>query len=331
MNKATLAIQSFGRENEYRRAVLTVMSFFAHIPKAADGISVLLFTDKPEWFHPYFNDLPISYILLSPEKIKEMRGEIDFLHRMKIALIEEALDVCEGNLLYADSDTFFTADPLPLLAQVSPERSFMHLLEYHFTEGVEDTTATYLKFLALTRNNTFHLADGTSFKVRPDHASWNAGVMFFHPSHKRFIPDVYTLTDQFFPSSGSHAAEQYAFSLVLQENTQLRACDDVIYHYWFRPKKLIADEFLLSELNNRFRSKPLSEKLEIVKAWTAMLPEYFEHHALMIRDEAIQAFNTNKFRLGYRLTGKLMVKAPWNNLNFLKDVLYHFKRQITGQ
>jgi len=42
-----LALQSFGRENEYRRALLTICSYWVY---AGADAPVVLFTDKPEWF-----------------------------------------------------------------------------------------------------------------------------------------------------------------------------------------------------------------------------------------------------------------------------------------
>src|SRR5687768_10678009 len=110
-----LVIQSFGRENEYRRAILTILSFYAYSSIEMDKTSVLLYTDKPEYFYGYLDGLPVNYILLTPEKIKKMRGDIDFLHRIKIAVIEEALILSDGAILYADSDSFFTGDPKPLI------------------------------------------------------------------------------------------------------------------------------------------------------------------------------------------------------------------------
>jgi hypothetical protein len=328
---AVLVLQSFGRESEYKRAILTMLSYFAHIPQPFDGSKVLLFTDKPGYFGPYVKGLNVEYVLLTPEKIRGMRGEIDFLHRMKIALIEEAFSLTDDNLLYADSDTFFTASPLPLAEQLSPGKAFMHLLEYPFNEDSEDKTETYKRFLKLISSRSFRLADGSPFTVTPQHNSWNAGIMFFHPSHRRFIPDVYTLTDQFFPGSGSHASEQYAFSLMLQENTEISPCESVIYHYWLRPKKAIVDQFLGSRLNDQWAGMPLQAKLEMVKGWTAMLPGYFGEHEFMIRDGAIQAFNEKRYKTGYYLAGKLLAKAPVNNIGFLKDVVYHLKRQISGK
>ena len=326
MNKTSLVLQSFGRENEYRRAVLTVLSFYAFSTLPLESTQVLLFTDKPEWFQKYLSGLPVKFVMLTPEKIKIMRGEIDFLHRMKIALIEEAFELTDNNLLYADSDTFFTDDPTELMASLTEGKSYMHLNEYSFADlpgGV-----TFDDFGNLIERQSFTLVDGTSFKVAAaDMYSWNAGVMMFHRSQKSIIPDVYALTDQFFPATKNHACEQYAFSLILQMRTQLEACDSVNYHYWYRTKKQIADVFLEKNLE-ALQNVSLDQKLAITREWTKELPVLFEEHELALRDNAVQAFNNNQFREGYRWTFRALAKAPFSNGVFMKDVMYHTRRWL---
>jgi hypothetical protein len=325
----TLVIQSFGRENEYRRAIFTVLSFYAHCSLPVEETKVLLFTDKPDYFENYFSGLPVNYILLTPEKIKNMRGAIDFLHRMKIALIEESFALSGGPLFYTDSDAFFISDPAKVFATVSESKAFMHLTEYPFVRDVEDKTDTYRKFYELISRESFALTNGNILKVTSQHKSWNAGVMAFHPSHIRLIPDVYCLTEQFYSGSGSHASEQYAFSLVMQENLELKACDDVVYHYWYRVKKQIIDTFLEKELLGPWALLPLEQKLAKVKSWTNILPSLFEKHVWMIRDHAIQAFNENRFSEGYRWAAKALLRQPFGSTGFLKDSFYHLKRHLT--
>jgi hypothetical protein len=204
----------------------------------------------------------------------------------------------------------------------------MHLAEYTFQKEVEDKTNTYKNFYALINRQDFVLTNGSRMTVTPEHWSWNAGVMMFHPSHARFIPDVYVLTNQFYNGSQSHASEQYAFSLVLQQGIQLQACDHVIYHYWYRVKKQIVDHFLNSRFNKTWSSEALESKLAQVKAWTALLPGIFEKHVWMTRDRAIQAFTVNNFSEGYRWAAKAFSQKPFGSGSFLKDTLYHLKRQL---
>lgn len=321
-----LVTQSFGTQNEYRRAIFAIWSYWIYLPNG----KVMLFTDNPDFFKPYFSEQPIEYILLTAEKIKAMRGEIDFLHRMKIALIEEAFSkALEANLLYLDSDTFFIDNPSSLLQKLSPTIAFMHTREYAFEEVRKmplPAGKTFQKFVGLIEANSFLLTDGSQFKVTTNQASWNAGVMFFHPSHSAFLPDVYTLTDQFYPATQNHASEQYAFSIVMQNRTNLHPCDKVVYHYWYRIKKEIMDVFLLNEIHHILHMTK-EEKVEWFKRWTKRLPILFENHVFSLRDQAIQSFHEKKYMEGYGYSFRALMKSPLNK-KFLYDLSYHTKKMI---
>ena len=319
-----LVVQSFGKESEYRRAIFCLLSYAAH----SGNYTAILFTDNPAYFQKHLTGFALDIILLTPEKIKSMRGEIDFLHRMKIALIEEAFTLHDGPLLYADSDTFFVADPMPLVQQLNSQTAFMHTHEYQFD---------YLKTLPLPSGETFHAFhkliseqvfkgyDGQTIAVNSTQSSWNAGVMFFHPTHKNFLPDVYALTDQFYPTTRNHASEQYAFSIILQTHTLLKPCESVIYHYWYRVKKEIMDNLL----ETLFLTWPTekNEQLNHVRALAQTLPSDLSNHILTLRDNAIQAFHENQFKTGYRITFRALQKKPFNG-KFLRDVAYHTRRAI---
>ena len=325
-----LVVQSFGNEKEYRRAVLTVISYYAFC-SPSNAMKTLLFTDRPSYFEAVLKDFPVEFILLSEEKIQQMRGKIDFLHRMKIALIEEAFQKSDDSLLYADSDTFFTTDPMPLFHTLSPAKALMHVYEYAF-ESLKTWTLfggeTNQKFYNLILNHKLMLADGSDFIIRPEHASWNAGVMMLDREHAAYIPDIYKLTDQIFPTTGNHASEQFAFSVILQTRTKLEPCESVIYHYWYRVMKRVADEFLAKKITSQWAKLPADKKMAEVKRWTQILPRLFDHHVLMLKDNAIQAFNIDDFRAGYRFALRAFFKQPFD-LTFLKHVAYHTRRNLS--
>lgn len=325
-----LVAQSFGKENEYRRVLITILSFYAHTSQA---IPTFLFTDNPDWFTAYLEGLPVRYILLTPEKIKTMRGEIDFLHRMKIALIEEAFQLSDDSLFYADSDTFFVGDPMKIYAQVSHNKSFMHLWEYRF-EHLKNMPlpggATFRAFVDLIERQLFELPDGSHLRVSVTDSSWNAGVMVLHASHRQFIPLVYGLTDQFYPGTKNHASEQYAFSIVLQKNTSLMPCEEVIYHYWYQVKKKIVD-VLFPDLVTGLKGLPLNQRLQKVKQLSSSLPKIFEKHVYTLKDNAVQCFNDNKYRQGYAWALKAFLKGAFRDRTFVKDTLYHTKRWVSGR
>ncbi len=325
-----LVLQSFGGESEYRRAIFSLWSFYAHISSEYSGTRALLFTDNPEFFYPYLEGLPVQYVFLSAEKIRHMRGEINFLHRIKIGVIEEAFLMYEGSILYVDADTCFIKNPAPLFQDISEKISFMHVNEYSFLHLQEiplPSGAPFHAVLKVLEEEEFTLANGSQRKFLPSLFSWNAGVIMLHRNHHPLLADVYAITDRLFPETGNHAAEQYAFSLVLQTNTELHPCNEFIYHYWYRTKKQVADKFLAKRLDYLWTQLSTEQKKRWVKNWTQALPGNIEQHPWTLRDNAIQAFNNNEFCRAYRWAAMAFIKNPFN-IPFIKNCFYHTRRLL---
>ncbi len=326
-----LVLQSFGNENEYTRAIFAIWSFYANTAKPVNATETILYTDKPNYFTAYLNELPVKFVELSPDRIKEMRGEIDFIHRMKIALIEETFQTTNASLLYVDSDTFFISDLYALTDEINPENSFMHKKEYEFISLEKmrlPAAIPFHAFLNLILKQSFTITNGITIKVPERQSSWNAGAMMLHQSHAKLIPDVYSLTDQFYRATQNHASEQYAFSILLQDHTKVRPLEKYIYHYWYRVEKKIADQFL-AKINASWAKLTKEQKLIDAKKWTKVLPAHFAQHKLMLRDRSIQAFNENQFKIGYLYAVKALTKSPFD-LKFIRDILYHTRRSIFG-
>ncbi|MEY3451165.1 MAG: hypothetical protein RL711_991 [Bacteroidota bacterium] len=333
MTPFILVSQSFGKESEYRRVILTMLSAAAHLGEDIGACQFVLFTDNIDFFKQWLNGLNVHYVLLTPTKVKQMRGDIDFLHRMKIALIEESFALFPNrSMFYVDSDTFFVQNPMLGINRIDAQTSSMHLLEYPFSDIKNmplPAGKTFQAFYQLAIGNQFTLANGDSLQVVETDASWNAGVMCLHHSHVRFLPDVYGLTNQFYPQTLNHASEQYAFSILLQKNTQLIPSEDVVYHYWYRIKKDIMDEILAEKDFMAIENQALAAKIAFVKNLTIQLPERLAQHVYTLIDHSVQAFNENKFGEGYRWFLKAIFKNPSKAITLWKDVLYHAKRQIS--
>ncbi|MEX2231770.1 MAG: hypothetical protein WD824_06405 [Cyclobacteriaceae bacterium] len=337
-HKINLVAQSFGRKNEYLRTIFSIWSFYVHVSAEFKKSKTLLFTDNPDFFRAYLSELPVTYELLTPERMTEMRGENDFLHRIKIAVIAEAFKRSEGNLLYMDGDAFFTEDPSPLILRLTKEVSFMHTNEYPFhvlREIPLPSGAPFHAVLNYFEENVFTMANGNKRKFSPTLFSWNAGVVMLHRQHEYLLTDVFAITDQLYASTRNHASEQYAFSIVLQTQTELKACEKVSYHYWHKVKKQIGDHFLNHNISFPWLNLPVEQKKDLVSKWTRKLPGYFDRHLLTVRDNAIQAFNRNDFRQGYFWAFNALIRNPFN-IKFIRDFAYHtrrflFKRRFFGR
>lgn len=332
--KVNLVLQSYGSETEYKRAVFAIWSFFVYYRGPRDSANVLVFTDNVDYFQSMLGKFPVRYIPLTTEKIKTMRGKIDFVHRVKIAVIEEAFQIVGAeNLLYVDSDTFFINDPVPFYSKLSESLSMMHAFEYRLREMKDlklPAGELFHTFYNFIDGKEFTLTDGSTIIISPEQASWSAGVILLHASHQKLIPDVYRLTDALYPDTKHHGCEQYAFCIFLNRASQVQTCEEMIYHYWLPVKKPIADEFLSSRITSKWANESEADRLASVKEWTVELPKVFENHPRRLRDKAIQAFNDNAFKEGYRNAWNAFVKDPFH-LEFIRDVLYHTRRLILGK
>lgn len=324
----TLVTQSFGSETEYRRAIFAIWSYWAFRPMD----EVMLFTDSPSFFELHLKGGVVRYVPLTVERIRHMRGEIDFLHHMKIAMIEEAFRLSDHDLVYVDSDTFFKSDPTSLIERVSPEMAFMHTREYQF-EQLQNAELpagkTSRDFFDLINNRAFNDAAGRNISVTPKHFSWNAGAMMLHRKHSMLLQEVYSLTEQFYPATKNHASEQYAFSVVLQNKLHVEGCDEAVYHYYYRVEKEVMDVFLRRKLTKEWIELEPHEKVLNVRTWIVSMPAHINGHTLILRDRAIQAFHQGRTADAYILAFKAIVKNPFG-LHFLKNILYHTKRLLYG-
>lgn len=328
-----LVVQSYGRENEYFRAIFSVWSFYAFVAPAFRETKTLLYTDEPGFFEEYLRDLPVTYLTMTYEKMKEMRGTDDFLHRMKIAIIDDAFRQSPGNIFYVDSDTFFVADPSPLFGRMTGKLSFMHQCEYSFESLRQMPLPSGEPFHAVSKHlekNLFTMADGRKQKFGLDLSSWNAGAMLLHRDVEKLLPDVFAITDQLYTATRNHASEQYAFSLVLQRDTEIEACESVIHHYWYRVKKQVADIFLHQILTPSWKMLSRNAKEECVRKWTREFPGIFERHRFTLQDNAIQAFNAGHMKVGYSWALRLLLRNPFN-ITFIKDVAYHTRKFLIGR
>lgn len=329
--KTKLVFQSFGVEYEYRRLIFSIWSFFSHC-KNLELFEILVFTDNPDFLRPFLQSLPVRYRYLTHIDLKQMRGEIDFVHRIKIEIIKESIEQqkASSKIIYIDSDTFLTGDLTRYLSKISKKTSFMHLKEYDFRSLNTlplPAGEIFRNVFNVINSNKLEKADKSHFETTPEMSSWNAGVIMLHQTHIKHLPDVFAITDQIYKKTSCHASEQYAFSLVLQTKTKLAPCNDIIYHYWYRVKKEIIDASLKKMLNERWKALSLNRKTQEVKELTKKFPKILNNHQLILRDNAIQSLNENNFGLGFKYAIRALIKNPicWK---FNKDLLYHLKRLL---
>lgn len=224
----TLVYQAYGIADVMRQTVFSIVTLFNQL-KESNALRVVVYTDKPEFFHDFFKGEPrIHFEGVSMEQIKKWRGAIDFVHRVKIEVLKDASKKFSGPLFYADGDTYFLESPVALFAQVNDQTSLMHIPESALNTGKDPISKKMNRFV---KKNVFKV-DSKEVKIEPSTVMWNAGVIGVSDSNKRLFDQIIQLTDEMHSRYPKHVNEQLAVSFVLQKNTQVLAANQVIYHYW---------------------------------------------------------------------------------------------------
>ncbi|UOQ70112.1 hypothetical protein [Hymenobacter cellulosilyticus] len=329
----TFVLISYGRESEYRRAILTVLSFWSLYSDNASATKTIIFTDNPEYFLPYLEGLDVEYALLTAEKIREMKGQHNFIHRLKIAVIEQVFTKYPAaDLVYTDSDTFFIADPAQLIERIKPGVSFMHKAEYTLEERQEFSKEAR-DLVGLIADKPFATTVGEE-RYDASYRSWNAGALAFSPEVHPYLADVYMLTDEFYTVSKSLLSEQLAFSFILQKRTQMHPCDSYIFHYWQPEKKPVVDSLLAPLFTVEFGNLSLPEKYKVIRDFTSNLPARIDqllheqrqtNKDIVLREDAIAALSKKEFGRFSKNAVSYLLKKP-TDTKFLKDILYYTKQ-----
>jgi hypothetical protein len=319
-----LILLSYGREADYRMAIFAVLSFWAWFSGKKSDVRTFIFTDNPEYFYPSLSDLDIKYELLSPSKLDSMMGGMDYIHRRKIGVINEVFDrYPSDDLIFLDSDTFFMSDALPWFQIFAPGNSFMHSAEYTFEEAVKRYStfnqAQYPEaFIRLIENRAFLINKAETYFHRKQ-VSWNSGVLGLTKEIASLLPDVFSLTDEFYRATLWNTSEQIAFSLALQTKTKVLPCEQYVFHYWGQRQKKLIDQILVPLVNNDFVCLDLKKRLEIVKELSSSFPKRIQLDKL--KERSINAFSKNYFLSGCKYALYAFAESPFD-FHFLKELVF---------
>lgn len=323
-----LLLLAYGRETEYRRALLAVLSCWAWRPR--QPLAATICTDQPAFFEPYLAGLPVAYKLLTPSYLTQARGPQQFVHRVKAQLVAEAFaEHPHDGLLFVDSDTFFSASPDGLLQRLAAGQPFMHLREYTLAEAVaiyaEFNQAQYpQKLLELLASRSFALG-GQQVRFHPGLSSWNSGVLGLPRALAPLLPDIVALTDALYAGTGWFVSEQLAFSLAVQASGPVLASDHVIYHYWGKAQKALMDKQLASYFTPGFAALPLARRLGQVRQ---RLPWFRRQLAAdTAREGALYALRRGRLAAGLKCAAKALLTKPLD-AQFVRAVLRTLRRQL---
>ena len=217
----------YGNERVVQECTYALLSLSRlYTPAELRSMEIWIYTDNPGWFRS-FNDCPLQlrYREVDMATIKQWRGSIDFVHRVKIEVLKDLTKETSGNILYVDTDVVFTHRIDQVFKNINAGQLYMHV-----QEGVVSNAGNEI----LRKLNNYLKAGGKKLDGRHLHemAMWNAGVLGFNTKHKQLLDEVLAFTDSEYPKFPKHIIEQFAFSVYFQQNGMVKAAAPYIFHYW---------------------------------------------------------------------------------------------------
>lgn len=229
---------AIGKMVYHRQTLASVVTAAGFLQQSNPGISILLYTDRPEFARQYLSAYRFVEIRkLSKEQIRSWRGPQDYLFRIKIRAIQECLKAPVEKLCYLDGDTFLRKHPEGLFEAIQEDQILMYCREGQLQDPSIrnwEPIRQILPSLKLELNRQL-------FPVSGHDSMWNAGTIGICRSHSELIDHVLELTDQYCSQAHEnfYHQDQLMFSLVFDRFSRLAAAADFgVYHYcYFRQKE----------------------------------------------------------------------------------------------
>lgn len=186
-------------------------------------------TDRPEAFDLFEGsglDLEVEERPLS--QFRAWRGEIDFVHRVKIEVLREVAASHSGRILYLDSDAYPRKDLHGLFESIGPGSFVMDM-----PDGVLDRhqNPEHWRWHRYVESHTIRLG-GREVRIPVSSAMWIAGVIGFPTDAAGLLDDVLEMTEAIYPDFPGWNVEQFAFSYVLAQAGTISASEEYVFHYW---------------------------------------------------------------------------------------------------
>ncbi|WP_044469863.1 hypothetical protein [Mannheimia massilioguelmaensis] len=238
-----LVLLTFGErlENHYQ-ACFSILSFL----KDPNIKNVIIVTDRAD-FYQFLNG-QVKFIHINQQTLKEWQGKYQFFWRIKIKALEIVQQhYPEQNLLYIDSDTFLASNLDRMHVALNQGQTFMHKAEYTLGSQANNTIKKMYQSL---NAQTF-----ANIPLNEHSMMWNAGVIALPANKaKEIIQLTLQLCDEICATNCTRRlVEQFSFSIALNHQVKLQACDNLIGHYWSNKEEwneMIAKFFVNGYLQN---------------------------------------------------------------------------------
>ena len=212
----------FGTKIEnYQKAYFSIFTALLH---KNDDDKIIVITDDSTLFG--FFEGKIETIVINQDTIRDWEGPHQFFWRVKIKALQlVAQKYPQDSILYLDSDTFFYKNTDVLLTALQNGNQFMHLNEGKLSQLSSKTEKLMWKQMK-----------GKSYEniiINENVAMWNAGLIGVSQKHFECLDLTLRINDAMCADGVTRRLiEQFAFSLGLNQYSELQPADHIVGHYW---------------------------------------------------------------------------------------------------
>ncbi|MBS1782876.1 MAG: hypothetical protein JSS78_07405 [Bacteroidetes bacterium] len=274
-----IVFQAYGNEEILHECALALLSITAqHNQAELQQLHVCIYTDQAAYFEKW-KPLPFNLSLVSINEalIRKWRGEIDFVHRVKIELLRDFATKIKGNILYCDTDVYSCAPLSSLFEKIGSGKRIMHIQEGKLKGS---SNMVFQKLNLYFEQHKFEI-NQQLFEMPKDATMWNAGVLGFRADDRFLLDEVLDFTDTVYSKFPKHVVEQFAFSLCFSRAGIIHTAHPFLYHYWnlkeLRP--------LLSSFFHFFSKKDWLQLAQFSRL--IQLPEYLQQKANFYSNRSI--------------------------------------------
>ena len=243
----------FGENQQnHAQAYFSICSFLGQT-NVHDRVYVM--TDAPD-FYERLNE-KIEILTINKTQLDDWQGTNQFFWRAKIKAIEH---ICrlhpEESVLYLDTDTFLYSDIKTLKSDL--QNPVMHLNEGALSKLKSKTEKLMWQQVG---NKIFG-----SILIQSHHAMWNAGVVGI-PANKGLIICQLALNicdNMLEVNVTQRLIEQFALSLALSKNGDVKPAENYIGHYWSNKEEwsVAIQRFVI---NSSLKNNSLEVDIEDIK------------------------------------------------------------------
>jgi hypothetical protein len=287
--KFYLIYQAYGKIEILHELLYAVYSLLKLYDKKLP-FELVIYTDQIDFLK---NKLPpkVIYKSLHPELIKEWKGENDFVHRVKIKMLQDftASSTEECGILYLDTDVMFLQKIDDLLEKIAAGNYIMHASEGKIMDKPN---------LIFKKLNRFLLGKGKGkTAITPQTQMYNAGVLGFKSSDKAMLEKVLQTSDILYSLYQKHIMEQLAFSFFMLQYSSngVYSATTEIYHYWnFKEFRPILKHFLEHYSTKSYDF--LIDKIHFIHPHILSAPK-MEYENLNFFAKAIRKLQKNRWKM----------------------------------